>query len=417
MALLTGVGKLLMTGFCAWIVCLPLLAVTYHMVSPMGLLVTVAAIPLVAVGLFTGFAMMVLASSGAPLVQTFAWVCQATMQATGALVHHAAAWEGGYWYTSGPPVWWVWAFYGLLGLWLIRRRLGLRRPAMAGAVGLLLLMGLVGQACPARRPDHLRITFLDVGHGCAVLAELPNGRTVLYDVGTLGRRDVGADVVAPFLWHRRVRRLDAVVLSHAQVDHMNGLFGLADRVPIARVYVSPQFADFDRASVRALAEHLRRRGIPMTFVWQGDRLGGLGQVQAQVLHPSATAAYPEINDRSVALMLRYGRARVLLAGDLETQGQHDLMHACPTPVDVLLAPHHGSRASNTWDFIGRVRPRLAVISTGWRPPRASTMANYRQAGTVVRQTRRHGAVTVIVQPDQIEVTSFLQPGERKVLGL
>ena len=399
----------LLGGLCIWVVCLPLLTVTYHIVSPVGVVLTVVAMPLVATGLLTGFGTMVLGATGGVLVAPVAWACQATMQALSALVRGTAALDVGYWYTPGPPHWWVWTFYGLVGLWLARRRLRMPRGMVPAAMAALLVAGLAERAWPTHRADCLRVTFLAVGHGQAVLVEFPNGRTVLCDVGSIGSRDVGADVVAPFLWHRRVRRLDAVVLSHAQADHTNGLMALADRVPIGTVYVSPQFADLRRPSVRAMAEHLADRGIPIRFVWQGDRLTGLDPVQADVLHPPPHGLYRQPNDRSVALMLRYGRARVLLPGDVEARGIEDMMRVCPVPVDVLASPHHGSRTSNTWDFVRRMRARVVVISKGRRRVPGSTWAHYRQTGTVVRHTQRHGAVTVTVRPDRIEVTSFVDP--------
>src|SRR6202041_2214579 len=105
----------------------------------------------------------------------------------------------------------------------------------------------------------------------------PDGRTFLYDAGALGGPDVTARQIAPFLWHRGIRRLDEVFLSHADLDHFNGIPALLDRFAVGQVTCTPTFADKTTAGVRLTLETLDQHGVPLRVVRAGDRLsaGGL----------------------------------------------------------------------------------------------------------------------------------------------
>src|SRR5213595_3666592 len=121
---------------------------------------------------------------------------------------------------------------------------------MAGGGVVWLMLGLVVVLWrPA--PDGLRVTFLAVGHGGCTVLELPDGRTLLYDAGALAGPDVTRRQIAPFLWHQGIRRIDEVFLSHADLDHFNGLPSLLERFPVARVTLTPSFADKPIAGVGA----------------------------------------------------------------------------------------------------------------------------------------------------------------------
>jgi competence protein ComEC len=134
----------------------------------------------------------------------------------------------------------VLGFYTLLALvmcgrrhWPVRRRLVLCMAAW-------MLFGLAAGARPARRPG-LRCTFLAVGHGGAVLLEFPNGRTLLYDAGALDNSRRAAQIVAGCLWSRGYSRLDALVVSHADLDHFNAVPELTDTLPVGCVLAPESF--------------------------------------------------------------------------------------------------------------------------------------------------------------------------------
>jgi competence protein ComEC len=278
-----------------------------------------------------------------------------------------------------------------------------RWPAM-GLVGLAwLCLGLLGGAMRAP-DDELRVTFLAVGHGGCTVIETPDGRTLLYDAGAVAGPDVTRRVIAPFLWRRGVRRIDEVFLSHADLDHFNGLVSLLDRFTVGQVSSTPTFADKDNAAVRHTLEAVRRRGVAVRTLKAGDRLTA-GAATLEVLHPPADGPPGKENVRSLVLSVRYQGASILLTGDLEEEGLNSVL-ATPAPhIDVLMAPHHGSPRPNGVRLAEWARPRVVVSCQGPRPDGGAEKA-YKGKGIRVLPTWPHGAVTVRCRQGALVVETF-----------
>jgi competence protein ComEC len=179
----------------------------------------------------------------------------------------------------------------------------------------------VGLVSGATRPtaDGLRCTFLAVGHGGCTVLETPDGRTVLYDAGSLAGPDVTRRQIAPFLWNRGVRRIDEVILSHADLDHFNGLRALLECFTVGLVTFTPTFTEKSTQGARVTLEALQQHGIPIRVVRAGDQLA-LGEVILDALHPPAVGPEGNENARSLVLLVRHLGHTVLLTGDLEGPG-------------------------------------------------------------------------------------------------
>jgi competence protein ComEC len=239
---------------------------------------------------------------------------------------------------------------------------------------------------------------LDVGHGLAAVLHLPNGNTLLYDAGLLGNPRYGGQIVSEYLWSRGVRRIDALVLSHADVDHYNVVPFLHERFAIRMVFLAPSFLDFRQRSVQALMEALDRRDVPIRFCWREDRLKG-GGVDLRVLHPPAQSAAGSDNAASLVLLVSYGEGRLLLTGDLEGSGVAELL-AMPAPrVDVLLLPHHGSPAANPPELFAWADPRIVVVSQRRSQVRSLELAAQRRQGIEALSTAEGGAIAVTLERD------------------
>src|SRR4029079_17302302 len=109
-----------------------------------------------------------------------------------------------------------------------------------------------------RTTDELRVTFHAVGHGGCVVMETPDGQVLLYDAGTTTGPDAVRRVIAPYLWSRGIARIDEVFLSHADLDHFNGMTELLKRFPVGRVTLTPSFADKTSPGVAAMLDALDR---------------------------------------------------------------------------------------------------------------------------------------------------------------
>jgi competence protein ComEC len=206
-----------------------------------------------------------------------------------------------------------------------------RWALLAGFVWLVL--GVMLQLLP-HRPGEFRCTFVAVGHGGCTVMETPSGRVIVYDAGATTGPDVTRRQIAPFLWSRGIRRIDELILSHADLDHFNGVPQLAERFAIGRVLCTPTFAERSLPAVQKTVAALEARGIPMQIFQRGKRWEDEG-VSFEVLHPPPIGPAGKENARSLVLHVKYADWTMLLTGDLEEAGMAQVL-ALPAPaIDVL----------------------------------------------------------------------------------
>ncbi len=389
----------------------PLAASHYHLVSPIGILLGPPLVLLTAIALIAGFLLLGAAALCPPLTYLIAPVVYYSLGGCESLVDLCDGWPFARFYVGDVRQWWLWIFYVALLAMLTQRPLRQRwRWGLAAGLGWLC----VGLLCGVRLPsDELRCTFLAVGHGGCTVLETADGRTLLYDAGALGGPDVTRRQIAPFLWHRGVRRIDEVFLSHADLDHFNGLPELLERFAVGQVTCTPTFADKTTEGVRQTMAALRQRGIAVRIVKAGDDLKA-GDVQLRVLHPPAVGPEGNENTRSMVLEVRHAGHTLLLTGDLEGPGLQRVLELPPFRIDIFQAPHHGSRFANIPELAEWARPRVAVSSQG--PPRGpgGVPEPYTARGARFLSTWADGAITIRSHSTGMVVETFVT-GQRFVL--
>jgi competence protein ComEC len=213
------------------------------------------------------------------------------------------------------------------------------------------------------------------------------GHALLYDAGpAFGDSDSGERIVAPALVALGVRRLDQLVLTHDDRDHVGGARAILERYELPAVRHSLP----EDHPLLALAGSARRCLRGESWDWDG--------VHFEFLHPAAGGAPPRRNDLSCVLRVSAGGRAMLLTGDIEHGAERALVRESLPPADVLLVPHHGSRSSSSAPFLAAVQPRIAVAATGYRSrfghPAPEVAARYAQAGAALLRTDRDGALTV-----------------------
>jgi competence protein ComEC len=354
------------------------------MLTPLAPLLNLAAVPWSAVVLLAGFAWCAVGTMSstaaralAPLLDLlaapFGWPQQ--VRGTVALAGPLAA----------SP---VAATVLAAGLWTVARWPRRLLPAALLASGALLAGRL---AAPEAVADP-EVLMLDVGQGDAVL--LRHGRrAVLVDGGGWEGGDLGGSVLLPALLGEGLARLDAVVLTHGDIDHCRGLVEIADYLPVAEVWAAPGLP----ASACA-RELLALPGPRRRVLWTGERRA-VGAWSFLAVHPGAGQRTPG-NDGSLALLAEARGRRVLLTGDLGAAAELRLVRRAGEKLaaDVLKVAHHGSRTSSTRALLAAVRPHLALISAGrgnrYGHPAAEVVSRLGAARAWVLRTDLDGQVRV-----------------------
>jgi competence protein ComEC len=320
-----------------------------------------------------------------------------------ALADWFAHWPGAAMATAMPTLTELAIVYAALVLWWTRRTAaadGRRRARRAAFLALAVVASadIVWWTWQRRVDPTLRVTFLAIGQGDAAVVELPRGGGVLVvdGGGFAGEFDPGARVIAPFLRARKIGRIDALVLSHPELDHYGGLAYLASAFRPREFWWNGmrgkggRFAALERALAAAGTRSVvLRRGMERRF--------GAG-LAVDVVHPDEPHGLSP-NDASLVLRLRYGTTAVLFTGDIGAGAERALLaDAERLRSDVLKVPHHGSATSSSAAFLAAVAPRTAIISAGagnrFGFPAPSVLARLAAAGARTWTTARHGGLRV-----------------------
>lgn len=374
-----------------WLFTAPATAFRFHLVSPIGLLANIPLLPITVATLWFGYALLLVGFVSSSLVMPFALLCEWGLRLMLIVVNLAAQVRHGHAYIPSPPSWWLLGMAIIGSGLLIWNQIPLRRHWAWKSLWGWTALGLAVALWP-RQPGPLRCTFLSVGHGLSVLIETPQGRTLLYDNGMMGNSRRPMQIARHALWHQGHRGLDAILLSHADADHINGIPGLLRSISVGQVFASPQFLDRSQPAVRELLQSLEDNHVPMKLLWQGDSLPLENGLSLRILHPDATTQLMPDNANSIVLLIEFAGRRILLTGDLEGPGLRALLQQPPIPTDVLLAPHHGSRTANTTDLARWACPQFVVASQDVRGNIAALRTRYDPA-SVVLSTSQFGAIT------------------------
>ena len=362
------IAAAIVASLVVWLTTLPLVLYHFHEASPWTVLLSpiLSVIMMFAlIGILLLLPLAIVAPVAVASIAPWATLPLDGLQQIVTLTQQHAGFT--YW-SPGPAWWWVIGFYGFgaaLATLLMCRRMSVRW-GVAG-LGIWLVIGFghgIVQAELARTRDDVVCTFVSVGHGTCVLVELPGGQNLLYDCGRLGSPRRASESLSAVLWQKGIAHLDAVIISHDDADHYNGLPGLLDRFSVGTVYCW-EFVQRDPSSLIAtLFEDIERRGIPLRTLSAGKQLRTRPEVQLVVLHPTRRGVLGRDNANSIVLLIEYAGRRILLPGDLESPGTDAVVAEQPIDCDVVMAPHHGSRHSSPADFYAWCQPEWIVVSSG-----------------------------------------------------
>ncbi len=396
----TWAMRLFSMGVAAWLGGAGVLLYHFYTITPLTSLWTVLVFPLVAfllaVGVFKTILFFllptlshllgVLANAGAGLLIGIVRIL-AIPDVNCILIGHVALWV-------------VVLYYGLV---LFTRFGRTRHPSLKRALCVALSLTLVGYIGVLKwqrtHRDHLTMTCLDVGHGQALLLQLPGTKSILFDAGSMYQSDIGSRIVLPFLDYMGLGRLHAIAISHNDIDHINGIPEIVDRRRVEHIYANGAFfAQIEtERTAKLLTDHLAKQGhriepVPRTLQAQNATVGTLWP-----LDESPGRNNLSDNDQSLVSQIQYAGVSLLLCSDIEEFAQQRIMALDPNlTARIVVVPHHGSAATRDRNFLPSLQPEISIVSCGRR------QRNWSQPPTAVFHpqyfsTAENGAISVCVQ--------------------
>lgn len=276
-------------------------------------------------------------------------------------------------------------------------------------LGTAILVGTGWQAWSRSHDRNLSLHVLDVGQGACQVVEFPGGGVMVADGGGLmaSQFDVGKMVVAPFLRARGHTRIDILVATHPEQDHVGGLAALVEQFEVDELWTTED-EGLNTAWGRLLSA-CAQNDVPR-IIWQKEDHIRKGPVTIDVLPPTACPEAQGNNARSLVLGLHYGKRRFLISGDIDQGRERCLLVSGLGRRDVLVVPHHGSKTSSLHAFVESTRPEVVIVPVGWRNPlglpNGRILRRYEGAGSRILRTDQDGTVTVRTDGERVEVSKF-----------
>jgi len=395
---------------------MPLSAAYFNLLPLLALSINVLAVPVIGVIVIIGLMVFIMAQLIPVLAVPLAVSAGELLKALLAVLELISRFPGVALSVPTPAPWMTALFFG--GLILLREGYRHRQdewyPLAAKRLKMVALVStaalLVVNLWPA---GELKTVFLDVGQGDAIFLVTPGGHTVLVDGGGYaGERSMGELVIVPYLQREGIRRLDLVVSTHPDSDHLGGLKDVVESVETGLV-VLPKLAELKEtaSAYGPFGETLQTRRIPYQTVSRGDRILLEEGIELLVLNPGNRPT-GEDNDNSIVLKITYGTTSYLLTGDIEEKAMEEILSSgMDIKAQVFKFPHHGSRGSLEPQFLEQVNPELVVIPVGvgnnFGHPAPEVLDFFQRQGAPVYRTDLLGAITVWSNGRELRIETML----------
>jgi len=400
--------RLFSVGFAAWIGGAGILLYHFYTINPLTCIWTVLVFPLVSAILTLGFLKMTLffllptLSSALGIAVTFltdvlVWIVNliAQLDISQILIGRVPL----------IPVILYYCVIVFVGYVYFRRPLIKRAICVFMLCSLVIYLGTLKWQRTHR--ENLVLTCLDVGHGQAILVQLPGKANILFDAGSMYGNDIGTRIVSPYLYYIGIRNIDAIIISHNDTDHINGIPEIVENYNVRSVYANNAFFDMKDTwgTAKFLNDCLAEKGHEIRRIKTQMNLGGSTKIE--MLWPDEQHYNNKElsdNDRSLVSLIRFTGRKILLCSDIEEFAQRELLRLYPDlKADVVVVPHHGSTATLDIEFLKHLEADVLICSRG-RERYEKTVSDtgserYAPIDAMSLCTSENGAITVFINTD------------------
>lgn len=408
------ITRLFSVGIAAWLGGAGILLYHFYTINPLTSLWTVVAFPFVALILTIGFLKIIVSFFLPSIAAVLGVIVTGLAKVLICVVTIIAQLDISQILIGCVPVLLVLLYYALVGCGgFVYLRRPMIKKLLCGSLAVIVVGWLGILKLDRTYHSDLRVTVLDVGHGQALVAQLPGKKNILFDAGSLNKSDVGHRAVLPFLRYTGISRIGKIFISHSDIDHINGIPEVARGCEVGGIYAGDVF--FDKSDEWGAAAFLTE-----TLHKRGHQLKPLSVHYDAVEHAKITVLWPtekgkqnsglSENDLSVVSLIEFAGRKILVCSDIEQPAQREILQRFPgLRADVIIAPHHGSAKTTEHEFLQNLKPKIIVCSCG--------RINYERKRVIetdgestIFYTAKNGAVTIRVEKDGRLVTkTFLSP--------
>lgn len=422
-----------LVSFFAILGTLPLVMFYFNQISLVGIVANLLIVPII------GFVVIPLGLISVLLYPLSIFVATICIMASAAvvahtldIVHYIAGLPFAAIKTITPNFFEIGCYYALG--WSILRLVGFRRRSRkngvpgrrtAAIVAVVIIFAGSLDACywvyNRFWRNDLRVTIIDVGQGSSALVELPGGRCFLIDGGGFSDNsifDVGARIVAPFLWRKKIKTIDTIVLSHPNADHLNGLLYIARHFNVKRLWCNSDSTDIN--SYREFMEIIKKNRIETVAFKDMPRSYKINGARFKILYPPKdyidkrkNEKWRNLNNNSLVIKVSFGSKSILFPGDIMACAEREIVatHGDELKSTILIAPHHGSKTSSTTMFLQKIKPEIVIISAGWknsfRFPNQSVLKRYNENNCRIFRTDKNGALAISIDDQALKIKPFI----------
>ena len=259
----------------------------------------------------------------------------------------------------------------------------------------------------------LKIHFIDVGQGDSTLIITPNNKKILIDGGGSENYEIGKNILIPYLLDRKVNKLDYILISHFDQDHVGGILELLEEIKVEKIIISKQIQVTEQYI--KLLEIAQNKKIKILQVQIGDKIKIENNLTIDILFPDVEQITENaINNNSIVAKITYKNFKMLFTGDIEEIAEKELIKLYKNNelnVDILKVAHHGSKTSTTKEFLDLVSPKIALIGVGennkFGHPNKEVLERLIGLGVKIYKTDESGEITITINNKCINLTTMV----------
>jgi len=387
----------------SWIGIFPLSAYFFNKVSIISIVVNIFIVPLTGIALILGFITFFIGLVSIPLAYLIANINFIVLKMILLISKYFSLLPFSFIYTAQPAIFVIFLYYLLIFLAIEIFYKNIFPPKIKIKATILILSAvLVVIIVQVFSPlDNLKVNFINVGEGDCILIEAPKKYNILIDGGgtPLSTFDVGGKVVIPYLRRKGINKINLLILTHPDLDHLEGLLAVLREFKVDMALDSGLICDV--SEYREFISIIKEKNIPYYQAKAGDNFVFSNNLEMLLLNPIHTSnLYNEsdFNNASIVIKLFYKNTDFLFTGDIEEAAEKKLLvWQNILKSDVLKVAHHGSSSSSSLEFLEKVNPLIAVISVGknnFGHPSEKIIERLKDKNIAVYRTDQNGTVII-----------------------